>query len=125
MERAKECERGYLYILVHSITRICKGSDFLPFFVVFKQTYLLAVAYPISLHVILERLERNYYRSKSALIHDISLILENCISFNEASAPISRSASRLVKIITGFIQEESVVVPNMDVQDDCMYTCNC
>lgn len=82
------------------------------------QDYLLAVAHPMSLRVVMERLEKNYYRSNVALTHDIQLVASNCTAYNEPDAPISRVAVRLAHMLGAFVDDKAAVLPVLTQSDD-------
>jgi hypothetical protein len=58
-----------------------------------------------------DRLNNNYYRQKAALLHDIRLIATNCMTYNEAGSPISRTARQLVRALTSFVEDTSQQLP--------------
>lgn len=50
---------------------------------------------PLSLEVILLRLENNYYRSLDAVKHDIKVMLSNAETFFAKNADVSKKIARL------------------------------
>lgn len=82
------------------------------------QDYLLIIAHPMSLRVVMERLEKNYYRTDAALTHDIQLVASNCTAYNESDAPISRVAVRLARMLGVFVEDKEAVLPVLNQEDD-------
>lgn len=60
------------------------------------ELYPQTVTTPMSLEFLLERLENGWYRSFTAIEHDLKLIHTNCIKFNSSEAPLCKLAAELV-----------------------------
>lgn len=60
-----------------------------------RTSFINRFPYPISLEVIMSRLENNYYRSVEAMKHDISVLLSNAESYFGRNAELSTKMGRL------------------------------
>ncbi|KAJ1912278.1 hypothetical protein IWQ60_009733 [Tieghemiomyces parasiticus] len=68
-------------------------------------SYLSAVAYPMCLDSVSQRLVNKYYRRIEAVTFDINLIQTNANLFNEPQSAIARAASKLVKTFQSQLRE--------------------
>ena len=57
--------------------------------------YLQATPLPVCVQFITERIDGNYYSTKSSLLNDIEILLENCIKYNAPESDISNCAKDL------------------------------
>ena len=81
---------------------IVKVSHFKPFlkqvpFDVYPD-YLMMVAYPMHLHLILNRLRNNYYRSLEAVDLDFNLVAANAKTFNEPGSDLFKLGDDLLSL---------------------------
>lgn len=78
-------------------------------------SYSSIVPYPMSLNLIIDRLDGNFYRRIEALKWDCNLILSNAMLFNEDSSDIIKKASILHEKLIAFIDEH--VKPTKKISD--------
>ena len=69
--------------------------------------YADIVPLPMDIGTILDRLKNRFYRTKEAIIFDVSLIERNCHIFNSEESQISRDASSIVEQLIGAIEDVS------------------
>lgn len=104
------CER-----LVQGFSRIMELSIAEPFAVPVDLNayplYASVVAYPIDLTTIRTRLENRFYRRVDAIKFDIKFIEMNAKKFNEPDSKIVQKAALLTKLLTRFIDDNSIRDP--------------
>ena len=76
------------------------------------KNFKLAVAYPLSLKTIEERISSNYYKSKSSVLYDLQILKDNTLEFFGKASSEGREICRIYESLRKEINE-TVVDPSL------------
>ncbi|CAN0032743.1 unnamed protein product [Discosporangium mesarthrocarpum] len=57
------------------------------------------------LHLIMERLKKRYYRGQSALLSDLRLLEQNCVTYNPEYSPIAKRCRKAMARAQDVVRE--------------------